>query len=90
VAGVHDRGVPVTDWRKKFPRPNPEAVWCDECLRWETGTGGRFKSPRETVATRVLHLVASGVHWVGFRIHEVGDRLQIRDNIKKGVFDARV
>lgn len=75
-------------WSKKFPKPHPEAIWCDECLRWETGMK-RFERPPEPLGAKTFWGVARGIHKIAFLIHEVGDRFQIRANIRNGVFDAR-
>lgn len=78
----------MTNWRKKFARPTPESVWCDECLRWETGNT-RFERPPETFGARIFWAVARLLHGVAYAIHGIGDRFQIRANIKNGVFDSR-
>jgi hypothetical protein len=81
----------VTDWRKKFDR-SEGAVWCDECLRWEIGSG-RFDRVRVPVAVRALETLASAARWSGNKVARwLTDRAEARQvaaNIKNGVFYAR-
>jgi hypothetical protein len=78
----------MTDWRKKYPRPTPESVWCDECLRWETGHGP-FDRPSEPRAAKLLYAIARWVWRLGSWFTNRADYYQIQANIKNGVFDVR-
>lgn len=82
----------VIDWRKIYPRPHPDAVWCDECLRWETGDG-RFDRVKPSRLASALEKLAKVARWPGEKVAAVlgdcAERLQVRANIKNGVFHAR-
>lgn len=84
----------MIDWRKKFPKPHPEAMWCDECMRWETGTGGRFSRPTIAFGARFFEGLSDAVMFFPLRIssvlHDQAERCQVRANIRNGVFDARI
>ena len=82
----------MINWRKKFKRPTPDSVWCDECLRWETGSK-RFERPAVPMLAKLLELLARVVMWPGMRIsfwlNDRAEEIRVRANIKTGEFDAR-
>lgn len=82
----------MIDWRKKLPRPHPDAVWCDECLRWETGDG-RFDRVRISPVTFALEKLAKVARWPGEKVASVlvdlAEHFQVRANIKNGVIHVR-
>lgn len=81
----------MIDWRKRFSYPRPDAIWCAECLRFETGAG-RFKRVAKLYSARVLETLARIVRWPGDKlagwITDGAETCQVHANIQNGVFDV--
>lgn len=81
----------MINWRKRMKYPRAGAIWCDECLRFETGPGNFARPPKSRVS-RVLYGLARAVMLPGNKVAEwLTDRaeeVQVCANIRNGVIDV--
>lgn len=73
--------------RIKGDRPEPDYVWCDECLRWEWEGAGRKN--RERIRMRGVARVWSALSRIvlrfGGRIDDRALLAKLRDNARRGL-----
>lgn len=79
-------------WIKKYPRPDANASWCEECLRWEVGDGKfeRARPPWFSTCLRLLGVaISSPAVWVAGQLSDLADRLQVRHFAAHGTLVVR-
>lgn len=58
------------------PRPSTDAVFCDECMRWELGNDGGHLRPARILPAHAFYMAASAMFRMGGRLVSAGDYIQ--------------
>jgi hypothetical protein len=79
-------------WIKKYPKPDEDSIWCEECLRWEVGPG-RFAPSEPPMVSKVLYRLASAIAYPGLMLarwlRNLGDIHQAHRQHTKGEMVVR-
>ena len=77
------------NWRKRYPKPDPDALWCDDCLRWEIGDGRFPKVEPSRIAEFLARVLVVPLRRATGKLEELTEWLQIRKNMATGAFVVR-